>query len=117
MAISNANKALINKMNRAAQLATLGTAIQDAQNNIAALQGLVGDSGTHTVTTTEVANTVTTISTDLVTTISGVIASIFRSNNLISNAKIEVSGTDFTVKDNSTDYVLSASDVVNWMVF
>ncbi len=53
MAISDTNKAKINKMNKASQNVNLGTIVQDLQSGCAVSRALVGASGSRTASGSE----------------------------------------------------------------
>jgi hypothetical protein len=116
MAISDAQASKINKMNRAAQDVTLGTAFQTAQTDIATLQGAI-KSGTYTMVAGDATAGTKTIATGLGKTISGFIVQIYRSNVLVSGATTTKSSANLTVATNGSTYVVTAGDVVNYIVF
>lgn len=117
MAITNAVAAKINKMSKAAQDAVLGTAFQTAQTDIATLQGLAVKAGTYTMVTADATAGTKAIATGLGKTISGFIVQVYRSNVLVSGATITKSSANLTVATNGSTYVVTAGDVVNYIVW
>lgn len=115
MAISDGVKAKLNKMNRAAQDAVLGTVVQTAQNDIAALQNLIKASGSYTVTADDQTAGALTIDTEV--TITGFIVQIYRSDILLGSYDVSAATTVLTIATNGTDYVVTEDDVVNYIVF
>lgn len=105
MAISDAQASKINKMNRASQEVGLGNFIQGLQNGM----------GKYVVTAADVTATKSIINTGK--TITGQIVSIMRSNLQLSGAKVTFSATNLQIETNGTTYVLTAGDVVNYIVF
>jgi hypothetical protein len=71
--------------------------------------------GKHTVTAAEVTATKTVINTGI--TIAGQIVSIVRSNLQLSGAKVTFATTNLTIESNGSTYVLTAGDVINYIVW
>lgn len=108
MAIADAIKAKLNKMNKAAQDATLGTALQDLQNASVVR-------GTYTVVAADQTAGYKTIDTGV--TINGFIVQVYRANILLASYKVTTTTTNLKVETNSTDYVLSTNDVIKYIVW
>lgn len=117
MAITDAQKAKIDKMNRAAQDATLGTAFQTAEINITALQGLAVKAGTYAMVEADATAGTKAIATGLGKNITGFIVQIYRSNVLVSGATTTKSSASLTIATNGSTYVVTAGDVVNYIVW
>ena len=117
MAISDSAKAKLNKMNRAAQDAALGTAVQTAQVEVLALQGLAVKAGVYTMIAADQTAGTKAIATGLGKTISGFIVQIYRSNVAIASATITKSTATLTIATNGSDYVVTTGDVVNYIVW
>ena len=116
MAITNAVASKMNKMNKAAQDAILGTAFQTAQTDIATLQGAI-KTGKYTVIAADATAGTKSIATGLGRAITGFIVQIYRSNVLISGATTTVSTANLVVATNGSTYVVTAGDVINYIVF
>jgi hypothetical protein len=110
MAISNAQRDKINKMNRAAQDASLGTVVQD-------LQGLSVKSGTYTMVAADQTAGSKAIATGLGKNITGFMVQIYRANVLVSGATITKSSANLTIATNGSTYVVTTGDVVNYIVW
>ncbi len=112
MAISNTTKAKLNKMNRAAADAQLGTIIQ----NLSA--GFVPTAGSVVVGNTEIsASKVTIVGASA---IHGYLVDVFRSGSFISASGIytEVSGSKLYVIPKTTgSWTPVAGDYVNYITF
>lgn len=113
MAITAAQATKIDRSNRACQDASLGTAFKAAQEDIITLQNL--KSGVHTVTAGEV--TATKVEIDTTITLNGALVSITRSNLQLGQAKITLTGTILKIESNSSNYVLTAGDLINFIAF
>lgn len=114
MAITNTQASAINKMNVASQRAGLGTAFQSLQNTV----GVIDKVGTYTVTAADVTATAATLTST--SAINGFIIQIFRSNNQVPGCKATVGGTGSTtlsIATNGSTYVLTANDVINYILF
>ena len=109
MAITNAQRAKINKMNRASQDVSLGTIIQ----------GLTGvnlvTSGSYATVSGDATGSVINILTGT-TSIKGQIVDIRRSGSIMYNTYVD-SSTGSKLKIVSTGSAIAAGDVVNWIVF
>jgi LysM repeat protein len=116
MAITNAIAAKMNKMNRAAQDAVLGTAFQTAQTDIATLQGAI-KTGSYAMIAADATAGTKTIATGLGKAITGFIVQIYRSNVLVSGATTTVSTANLIIATNGSTYVVTAGDVVKYIVF
>lgn len=110
MAITNAQVTKLNKMNRAAQDAELGTSILNLQNGAVV-------AGTYTMVAADATAGTKAIATGLGKNISGFIVQIYRANVLVSGATTTKSSANLTVATNGTTYVVTAGDVVNYIVF
>lgn len=108
MAISALNVKQLNKMNRAAQNAQLGNTIQALQNLFA--------KGVYTVVSAD--QTATTVSIPVGMTVTGFIVQILRAGkDITAAAAISGSTTNLVVATNSTNYVLTTGDQINWIVY
>jgi len=109
--ISTATKNKLNKMNRAAQEAGLGTIVQ----NVASIR-----CGSAVVGNTEISASKVTIVPGL-STITGYQAQVFRSGSFISASGINayISGSKLIVgaRPVAGSWVLATSDYVNWLAF
>lgn len=148
-AISDAVKTKLNRMNRAAQDAELGTVVQDLQEGVAAasFSEIIGDRsyteenyltteesitdsldaldvalnemsivrGSHIVLETEEAAKSVAIDTGI--TINGFIVQIYRSGILQADYDVSAATTILTIATNSTDYEVTAGDVINYIVW
>jgi hypothetical protein len=110
MAITAANKTKLNRMNRAAQDATLGTVVQDLQNAVA---GIV--KGSYTAIAADQTAGYKTINTGI--TINGFIVQVYRADILLASYKVTATTTNLKVETNSTDYVMATGDVIKYIVF
>lgn len=110
MTITDAQKAKINKMNRAAQDASLGTAVQTLEVNAAKIV-----KGTYTAVAADATAGSKTINTGI--TIAGFIVQVYRANILLSSYKVTATTTNLKVETNGTDYVVTAGDVINYIVW
>lgn len=105
MAITDAIKAKLNAMCMVANSALLGTVIQ-----------ALPEGGTYTVTADD--DTANTVAIDTGRTINGFVVSILRSGKIIDNAAaVSAATTILTVADNSSSYVLTAGDVINYVIW
>jgi hypothetical protein len=148
-AISDAVKTKLNRMNRAAQDAELGTVVQDLQEGVAAasFSEIIGDRsyteenyltteesitdsldaldvalnemsivrGSHIVLGTE--ETAESVAIDTGITINGFIVQIYRSGILQADYDVSAATTILTIATNSTDYEVTAGDVINYIVW
>lgn len=110
MAISDLVKGKLNKMNRAAQDATLGTALQNLQTF---KEGIV--KGTYTAIAADQTAGYKTINTGI--TINGFIVQVYRANILLASYKVTSTTTNLKVETNSSNYVMTTGDVINYIVF
>jgi hypothetical protein len=110
MAISNDVASKLNKMNKSAQDAVLGTAFQTLQTNTAKVVR-----GTYAVIAGDQTAGYKTINTGV--TISGFIVQVYRAGILLSSYKVTATTTNLKVETNSTDYVISTGDVINYTVW
>jgi hypothetical protein len=117
MAISDAVKGKINKMNRAAQDAVLGTAFQTAQTDIATLQTNAAKlvKGTYTIVAGDQTAGFKTINTGI--TIAGFIVQVYRAGILLGSVKVTATTTNLKVETNGSDYGVTTGDVINYIVF
>ena len=104
--ISNTTKNKLDKMNRAAQDAELGTLLQ-----------AMPLSGTHTITDAEANASSVTIDTGL-TAVSAGMAQIFRSGSVVSasasSLKVVASAENLVISQGSA---VVKDDVINWIAF
>lgn len=148
-AISDAVKTKLNRMNRAAQDAELGTVVQDLQEGVAAasFSEIIGDRsyteenyltteesitdsldaldvalnemsivrGSHIVLETE--ETAESVAIDTQITIGGFIVQIYRNGILQADYDVSAATTILTIATNSTDYEVTAGDVINYIVW
>lgn len=153
--ISDAIKAKLNKMNRAAQDAVLGDVIQDLQEGVAAeyFSDIIGDrefteqnyvtdeesitesldaldvalkdvsdvadsivKGSHVVVADEQTAGAVVIDSEL-DAITGFIVQVYRSDILLADYDVSATGGNLTIATNSTDYVVTTGDVVNYIIF
>ena len=148
-AISDAVKTKLNRMNRAAQDAELGTVVQDLQEGVAAasFSEIIGDRsyteenyltteesitdsldaldvalnemsivrGSHIVLGTE--ETAESVAIDTGITINGFIVQIYRNDILQADYDVSAATTILTITTNSTDYEVTAGDVINYIVW
>ena len=110
MAITDTIKAKLNKMNRAAQDANLGTALQTLQVNDAKIVR-----GKYTAVAADATAGSKTINTGI--TIAGFIVQIYRANILLGSYKVTATTTNLKVETNGTDYTVTAGDVINYIVW
>lgn len=120
MAISNANAAKINKMNRASANVSLGTVVQNLQSGSATLNGFIRASGSSAVSASEASASTVTITTGL-TGIKGYIVQCYTSASIMTGMKVVNSGSNLTVvagsSVGSTPKSLGLNDAVNWIVW
>ncbi len=74
-------------------------------------------SGQYTVTAADVTATASTIATGLLNSISAQLVQVSRSGVIMPSIYAVASGTNIVVASNSTTYVLTAGDVVNWIAY
>lgn len=125
-AITNTQKAKMNKMNRIAQDTGLGTIVQNLQNaapldyanhetRIGVLEAFGFAKGKHTVSSDEGTAGTLTINTGV--TVGGFIVQIYRAGKLVTGQAVSAATTNITVATNGSTYVLTAGDVINYIVF
>jgi len=111
MALTTAQETALNSMCISAQDVSLGTVIKTAEE---AIDGVVR--GTHLVTAGEASASTLDIVTGLAS-ITGFIVQIYRADLELGLQKVtEATGT-LTVADNSTDYVVTEDDVINYIAY
>jgi hypothetical protein len=108
MAIADAIKTKLNKMNRASQDAFLGTVIQDLQNASVVR-------GKYTVVQADQNAGSKTINTGV--TINGFIVQVYRGGVLEPDCKVTATTTNLKVENNSSDYAVTTGDVINYIVW
>lgn len=111
MAITNAQKEILNKMCISAQSVSLGTELQATQ---ATVEGT--ETGTHVVTGAEATAETLDIVTGI-TAISGFIVQVYRAGILLGSYDVTATAGTLTIANNSTTYVLTENDVINYFVF
>ena len=145
-AISDAVKTKLNRMNRAAQDAELGTVVQGLQEGVAAasFSEIIGDRSyteENYLTTEEsitdsldaldvalnemsivrgshiVLETAESVAIDTGITINGFIVQIYRNDILQADYDVSAATTTLTIATNSTDYEVTAGDVINYIVW
>lgn len=117
MAITNAQRDKLNAMCAGAKDTLLGTAVQTAQTDITALQGLAVKSGTYTMLSADQTAGSKAIATGLGKNITGFMVQIYRSNVLVSGATTTKSSANLTIATNGSTYVVTTGDVVNYIVW
>jgi hypothetical protein len=120
VAISNANKVKINRMNRAAANVNLGTILQDLQTGSGVLNAFIGASGSYTVTTPEMSASRVILSLPI--TAKGWIVQARRSGSMVLGITTSASVAGKLMVDTSTLALASASgiyngDVITYMAF
>ena len=117
MAITDAQKAKLNKMNRAAQDISLGTVLQTAETDIGALKTNTAKvvRGKYVAILADETAGSKTINAGI--TISGFIVQVYRANILLADYKVTATTTNLKVETNSTDYVVTTGDVINYIVW
>jgi LysM repeat protein len=110
MAITNSQASKINKMNKAAQDANLGTAFQTLQS-----KSEKTITGKYTVVSADQTAGYKTINTGI--TISGFIVQVYRAGILLGSVKVTATTTNLKVETNGSDYVVTTGDVINYIVF
>jgi len=105
--LTNAIASKLNRSNRAAQLANLGSWIQNAPI-----------SGSHAVTSGQASASAIVIQTNL-TTVRGKMVNVYRSGSPVSGSAIKVtsSGSNLNITSISGNWVIAASDEVDYIVF
>lgn len=111
MAITNAEKTLLNNMNPASQRVGLGDELQSAQ---ASIEGVAR--GTHTVTAGEETAGTLDIATGL-TTVIGFIVQVYRADILLTAYDVSEATGTLTIATNGTDYVVTENDVINYIAY
>ena len=113
MAISNATKNKLNKSNRAASDASLGTFVQN-------MGTYIGKSGSYTAIASDASASSITIATGL-TGVKGFLVQVYTSGSQKSSIKVINSGSNLTVTAgsaaSSTVPAIALNDVVNWLVW
>jgi hypothetical protein len=110
MSLSTANKTKLNKMNRAAQDASLGTLLGTLETNMIT-------PAAHIVTVTEANASAVVIDSGL-DTISGKIVQIFRSGSIVtSDAFVTATGSALGIYPGAATYTVTGSDVINYLVW
>lgn len=108
MALTTAQVAQLNSMCMSANSTGLGTAIQTLQNLFA--------KGVYTVVSAD--QTATTVTIPVGMTVTGFIVQILRSGKDVTGlSAISASTTNLVVATNSTSYVLTTGDVINYIVY
>jgi hypothetical protein len=120
MAISNGNASKINKMNRASQNVSLGTAFQTAQTDIATLQGRAMYSGSLTAGSVQSNGSAMTLYTAM-SSIKGQIVQVTRSGSvMMGGSSIDtyytVSGGCIVI-GNGGDYKVAIGDKAYWLAW
>jgi len=120
MAITNTQKAKLNKMNRAAKDATLGTAIQDLQNASSGSAFTLGASGSYAAVAADASNAKIAIATGL-SAVKGFVVNVRRSGSALpfmAATAGSVAGTIAVIKDPGyTGSAIATGDVVTWFAF
>ena len=120
MAISNAQRAKINKMNRASQDVSLGTIVQNLQTGSATLNGYIRSTGSYTAVEADSNASKVVIATGL-TGVVGYMVQVYTSGSQKSTIKVINSGSNLTVTAGSaatsTVPAITTGDVTNWMVW
>jgi len=111
MAISNAVKAKLNKMCIVAKEGLLGDVIQSLQTSTESVVH-----GTYTAVADD--QTAGTLDIDGgVATATGFIVQVFRSDILLANYDASLVAGVLTIATNSTDYVVTTGDVINYIIY
>jgi len=110
MAITDTQKTKINKMNRAAQDASLGTVVQTLETNAAKIV-----KGKYVAIAADATAGSKTINTGI--TIAGFIVQVYRAGILLGSCKVTATTTNLKVETNGSDYVVTANDVINYIVW
>jgi len=107
----------LNKMNIAAQRASLGTLLSTIESTVVPISGGL-EYGTHIITETESSASTILIATTI-DDIDGWYVQINQSGSTVTeDAKITVqSGSSLKIEDGATTYVTSASQVISYFVF
>lgn len=109
MALADAIVTKLNRMNRAAQDALLGTILKG-------LGGLQPNAGTHTATAGEATANEVVIDTGM-TGATVFVVQIFRSNvNVMGDAVVTLSDGVLTIADGASTYAVTAGDVIKYVV-
>ena len=124
MAISNAQRAKINKMNKASQTVLLGTIVQGLQTDTVTLQSqastLTGvnllTSGSFSSGSVEATGSSISILTGT-TAIKGAFVNVRRSGSHIYNVDVDISAGSKLVIKSTGSAAIASGDVVNWLVF
>lgn len=107
MALTDAQKQSLNNMCISAQNAQIGTILQ----NVATIK-----TGKYTVVSAD--QTATTVSIPVGVTVNGFVVNILRAGKDVTNlAAISASTTNLVVATNSTSYVLTTGDIINYIVY
>lgn len=110
MAITNTQARMLNGMCQGASQAELGTVVQSLQTKVDGVKR-----GTYTVVAADQTAGTFGINTGL--TINGFIVQVYRAGKLLSSYAVSASTTILTIATNSTNYVVTTGDVVNYIVF
>lgn len=110
MSLSDAVVAKLNKMNRAAQDASLGTLLKG-------IGGLYPNAGTHTVTAGEATAGEAAIDTGMASA-SVFLVQVFRAGvNVLGDGVVTLAAGVLTVADGASTYSITEDDVINYVVF
>ena len=120
-ALTTAQIAKLNKMNRAAKDGTLGTRLNAVENSVSGSATVLGASGSYTTVAGDATGSRIVITTGMAT-VHGLVADYRRSGSAIPFMKItagSVAGTIEVIKDPTYTggSVIAASDVVTWFAF
>lgn len=102
MALTSTNRTKVNKMNRAAEAANLGSRIVV--------------SGSHVVTSAQATASSITIQADIAA-IAGEVVQVVRSGSNISAINVATSGSNLVITSGSATYKITAADEVNYIVW
>jgi hypothetical protein len=105
----------LNKMNRAAKDATLGTRIAADEVIITSLSAGAVVSGSYTAVTADASASAITAQTSLAS-IKRVFAQTTRSGSVMADTNVAISGSKVVVTSASATYVVTVGDVVNYVV-
>lgn len=109
-AMTSTQIAHLDKMNRSAQDVSLGT-------RIAALEGDLGASGSHVVTSGEASASAINITTGIAS-VTGFIVQGYRSGSPLGAVKVVTSSGSLAITSSaSATWVITANDVINYIVW
>jgi len=109
-AMTTTQIAHLNKMNRASKDVLLGTRIDT-------LEGNLGASGSHVVTSGEATASAISITTGI-TSVTGFIVQGYRSGSPLDGVKVLTSSGSLAITSSaSASWVIAASDVINYIVW